>query len=80
MKINRENIRPAIIDQQLFSFLNNLRGFRHIVRHSYDYDLNFGQMQLVADDIEKNHEALVIKINEFIKFIHAEIKKIETHK
>ncbi len=72
-----ENIRPAIIDQQLFTFLNNVRGFRHVVRHSYDYDLDYRRMLLIVDDIETHYNHLVKKIIAFIEFIQEHVKRIE---
>jgi len=77
MKLNRENIRPAIIDQKLFTFLNEIRSFRHIVRHSYDYDLDYRRMLLIVDDIETYYNYFVEKINAFIEFIQEQIKRIE---
>ncbi len=77
MKLDRENIRPAIIDQQLFTFLNNVRGFRHVVRHSYDYDLDYRRMLLIVDDIETHYNHLVKKIIAFIEFIQEHVKRIE---
>lgn len=77
MKLDRENIRPAVIDQQLFTFLNNIRGFRHVVRHSYDYDMDYRRMLLIVEDIETHYDHFLGKINAFIAFIHEQIKKIE---
>ena len=77
MKLNRENIRPAIIDQQLFTFLNEVRGFRHVVRHSYDYDLDYRRMLLIVDDIEIHYDYLVKKLNAFIEFIQEQVKRVE---
>ncbi|MBI2149396.1 MAG: hypothetical protein HYU27_02170 [Acidobacteria bacterium] len=33
-------VRPAVLPLDLRGFLNDLRGFRHLFRHSYDFDLN----------------------------------------
>ena len=33
-------VRPAVISSSAFSILNELRGFRHVIRHAYDQDLD----------------------------------------
>jgi len=33
-------LRPAVLPAALKPFLDELRGFRHVVRHSYDYGLD----------------------------------------
>ena len=33
-------VRPAVLPADLRGFLNDLRGFRHLFRHSYDFQLD----------------------------------------
>lgn len=40
MLINVYKIRPALWSEETFKFLDELRGFRHIFRHAYGYDLD----------------------------------------
>lgn len=77
MKLERNGIRPAVIDQEIYNFLNELRGFRHIVRHSYSYELDERRMLLITDDIASHFDKLVEKIHRFIDFINEEIKKMQ---
>jgi uncharacterized protein YutE (UPF0331/DUF86 family) len=77
MKLERNGIRPAVVDQDIYNFLNDLRGFRHIVRHSYSYELDERRMLLITGDIASHFDKLVEKINRFIDFINQEIKKFQ---
>jgi hypothetical protein len=38
-------LRPAVLPPNLRPVLNDLRGFRHIFRHSYDFELDVGRLQ-----------------------------------
>lgn len=77
MKLERNGIRPAVIDQKIYNFLNELRGFRHIVRHSYSYELDERRMFLITDDIASYFDRLIEKINKFIDFVNEEINKLQ---
>ena len=40
LSIEIPSVRPALIGDELVSDLQDLRGFRHVVRHAYDLRLN----------------------------------------
>ncbi len=40
-----EGVRPALIPHELKRPLNELRGFRHVVVHAYDLELDAGKLQ-----------------------------------
>ena len=40
MQIEIKEIRPALLNEKSYSFLNELRGFRHAFRHAYSYGLD----------------------------------------
>jgi len=48
MKLNIENYRPAVIDEELYRLLEDFRGFRHVFRHSYSFELDWERERLVA--------------------------------
>jgi hypothetical protein len=48
MKLNVENYRPAVIDEELYRLLEDFRGFRHVFRHSYSFELDWERERLVA--------------------------------
>ena len=35
-----EGVRPALLSEGSYKFLNELRGFRHVFRHAYSYGLD----------------------------------------
>ena len=40
MMIEIEGVRPNILSEESFKILDELRGFRHVFRHAYSYDLD----------------------------------------
>jgi predicted nucleotidyltransferase len=40
MLVDIEAVRPALIREKSYAFLNELRGFRHVFRHAYSYGLD----------------------------------------
>lgn len=40
MLIEIEGIRPNILSEESFKVLDELRGFRHVFRHAYSYELD----------------------------------------
>lgn len=40
MLIEIEGIRPNLLSEESFKFLDELRGFRHLFRHAYGYELD----------------------------------------
>jgi hypothetical protein len=51
-------IRPAVLPKQLRRTLNDLRGFRHVFRHSYDFEIDPRRLRLVIDDFLANKPAM----------------------
>jgi hypothetical protein len=39
-----EGMRPAVLSEESYSFLNGLRGFRHFFRHAYGVTIDYGQL------------------------------------
>jgi uncharacterized protein YutE (UPF0331/DUF86 family) len=56
-------IRPAVLDGELYEALTELKGFRHLVRHRYGFDLKPNKVQdnldRVVDTLPKFVEAVV---------------------
>lgn len=50
MTIDIEGVRPALISNEAFLLLDNLRAFRHRIRHAYVYDLDADKVRLVLKD------------------------------
>ena len=52
-------IRPAVLPRELIGTLNDLRGFRHVFRHSYDFEIDPKKLQLTIDGFLENRTALM---------------------
>jgi len=48
MRLAIEGLRPALIGDETFRCLNELRAFRHFFRHAYDTDLEPEKISLVV--------------------------------
>jgi len=46
-------VRPALLSQDSFMLLDNLRAFRHFFRHAYSYDLDERKVRIVLEDAIK---------------------------
>ncbi len=40
MKLEIEGIRPGLLSEESYRILDELRGFRHVFRHAYTYELD----------------------------------------
>lgn len=50
MAIPIDGVRPAFVSGKCFRLLDNLRAFRHLLRHAYMYDLDERKVRLVLED------------------------------
>lgn len=73
MQLKIKGIRPALLSEDSYESLNELRGFRHVFRHAYSYGLDdqrvFGLLRQVLN--KKN-----VVINDLHKF-RTEIESLE---
>jgi len=47
--------RPAVLDIDLYESLTELKGFRHLIRHRYGFDLKADKVQ---DNLDRMRQAL----------------------
>ena len=70
MKLDIAGVRPALISDETFKILNELRAFRHFFRHAYIYELDTNKLidlakkcavlrELFIEDFEKFVDSLV---------------------
>jgi hypothetical protein len=52
MRIEIEGVRPALISDETFALLDELRGFRHIFRHAYGYSLDADRLVALSGKAE----------------------------
>lgn len=53
MSITIPGVRPALFSSELVSDLQELRGFRHVVRHAYDLSLKKNKLLPLLDSAER---------------------------
>jgi hypothetical protein len=58
-------IRPAVLPGDLRGFLNELRGFRHVFRHAYDFELDPEKLALLVRNWNKTRTQLVSALLRF---------------
>ena len=52
-------IRPAVLPVELRGFLNDLRGFRHVFRHAYEFELDAEKVKVLAGNWSKARTPLL---------------------
>ena len=53
MTLDVPGVRPRVVDQTLHPDLDLLQRFRHVVRHAYAQDYDWGEMQPVLEATER---------------------------
>ena len=53
------NIRPAVISQDTYEQLNEFRGFRHVSRNLYAYDLDHQRIIDLANKLIGCHQIFI---------------------
>lgn len=67
MKFNIPGFRPALIDEELFTLLDDFRAFRHKFRHSYTFELDWEREQLVARKFRKTSRLFHQQVIRFLE-------------
>ena len=63
-------IRPALLTSRSYAILNELRGFRHIFRHAYDYELSADRVARLREIVLQDWESIQQDLNNFIDFLN----------
>jgi len=74
MILDIESIRPKLISRTTANYLDELRRFRHLFRHSYDFDLEWERQHLVLKKAELLEGTYKSEIDEFKRFLDDLIK------
>jgi len=74
MTLDIESIRPRLISRTTANYLDELRRFRHLFRHSYDFDLEWERQHLVLKKAELLEGIYKSEIDEFKRFLDELIK------
>jgi hypothetical protein len=71
MKLSIEGYRPAVIDEELYGLLEDFRGFRHVFRHSYSFELDWERERLVARKFHRAAGLLEEQVRGFLGGLEA---------
>ena len=66
MTLSIQGFRPAVIDEELYHILNEFRGFRHIFRHSYAFELNWERERIVAEKMTRAVDMVTRQVKNFL--------------
>jgi len=64
-------VRPAVIDPDTRNCLDQYRGFRHVVRNVYAFQLKPSRIRELIDDLRGCYSGLVRNIDEFRAFLES---------
>ena len=67
MKLEIAGFRPKVIDESLYTLLDDFRAFRHKFRNTYAFELDWEREQLVARKFFKTASLLRKQVLTFIK-------------
>ncbi len=79
MKLSIPGFRPAVIDENLFSQLDDFRAFRHKFRHSYTFELNWEKERLVATKFPQTCLLLKEQVKRFLQSLE-EVDNLDREK
>jgi hypothetical protein len=66
MSLEIPYIRPAVISQKSYEKLNEFRGFRHVARSLYAYDLDPQRVIELSDKLSKCYDSFKADVQTFI--------------
>ena len=66
MTLAIEQYRPAVIDEELYLLFEDFRGFRHVYRHSYSFELDWDRERLVARKLPRAGSLLRVQVEAFL--------------
>ncbi len=70
MSLDLQPIRPPIIQEKTYQWLNEYRRFRHVVRHGYKIHLKINKVEVLAEALRDCFTAVQQDLNNFIQFLH----------
>jgi len=69
MSVAVPTVRPAVISQASRQRLDSYRGFRHVVRNVYTFNLEAARVLVLAKDLALCYEQVVADLNQFCQFL-----------
>ena len=75
MQYEIPQIRPQLLTSQSYAILNELRGFRHVFRHAYDYELSADRLTQLRNKILRDWETIQRDVDHFTDFLNENFLK-----
>ena len=75
MMLDIKGIRPALLSETSFLHLDELRSFRHVFRHAYNYELDDERVIYLLKKVLHEKEGIMSDLNVFKEKIVTIIKK-----
>ena len=69
MRLEIPGYRPTVIDEELYRLLEDFRGFRHVFRNCYSFELDWERERLVATRLRRAAELLQTQVGGFLVLI-----------
>ncbi len=63
------SVRPAVLPETIRKMLNDLRGFRHVFRHSYDFDIDPALLFRIVERWQSQKAELITALKAFHQFL-----------
>jgi hypothetical protein len=73
MRLEVPGIRPRLLSTESFNILNELRGFRHIFRHAYSYELAAEKVAALKEKVAAGWESINSDLSFFVDFLKEKI-------
>jgi uncharacterized protein YutE (UPF0331/DUF86 family) len=67
MAIQIEGVRPALLSEETFKILDELRAFRHFFRHAYAYELRHEKVKPIIQSADKLRGLYKGEIERFLR-------------
>lgn len=77
MTLDMPEIRPAVIDKETEDKLLDYLKFRHFYRHSYEFRLDWDQLQPKIDHLKPMFDELNASLQKFFKFLDEVARHVE---
>jgi hypothetical protein len=69
MRLSIPGHRPAVIDDELYRLLDDFRGFRHVFRNAYAFELDWERERLVAGRLHRAAALLQGQVGAFLDWV-----------
>ncbi len=65
MQVRIEGVRPALLSKESYVWLNELRGFRHVFRHAYNFGLDDERIFHLLRNVLKKKDLILEDLQAF---------------